>query len=81
MTRSTFNGLKQGLHGDETSSGAICYSSLPNSTQGERGVLRVGDQTSDCPRCGQRGSIAEGWAGFKWHGAPTALHGATVRCG
>ncbi|MFJ4375208.1 PAAR domain-containing protein [Pseudomonas japonica] len=81
MTRSTFNGLRQGLHGDETTTGAVCYSSLPNSTQGNRGVLRVGDQTSKCPRCGQPGTIVEGWAGFKWHGAPTALHGAQVQCG
>ncbi|MFJ4375791.1 PAAR domain-containing protein [Pseudomonas japonica] len=81
MTRSTFNGLGQGLHGDETTTGAVCYSSLPNSTQGNRGVLRVGDKTSKCPRCGQQGSIVEGWAGFKWHGAPTALHGAQVQCG
>ncbi|MDU9392164.1 PAAR domain-containing protein [Pseudomonas sp. zfem002] len=81
MTRSTVNGLGQGLHGDETTSGAVCYSSLPNSTQGNRGVLRVGDKTSKCPRCGQQGTIVEGWAGFKWHGAPTALHGAQVQCG
>ncbi|MFJ4375805.1 PAAR domain-containing protein [Pseudomonas japonica] len=81
MTRSTVNGLGQGLHGDETTTGAVCYSSLPNSTQGNRGVLRVGDKTSKCPRCGQQGTIVEGWEGFKWHGAPTALHGAQVQCG
>ncbi|MEE1922524.1 PAAR domain-containing protein [Pseudomonas sp. 148P] len=81
MTRSTINGLGQGLHGDETTTGAVCYSSLPHSTQGERGVLRVGDKTSDCPRCGQQGTIAEGWQGFIWNGAQTALHGARVRCG
>ncbi|OLS64658.1 PAAR domain-containing protein [Pseudomonas putida] len=81
MTRSTFNGLSQGLHGDETTTGAICYSSLQNMTQGNRGVLRVGDKTSACPRCGQQGSITEGWQGFTWFGAATALHGAEVQCG
>jgi len=80
MTRSIMNGLRQGLHGDETTTGAICYSSLINSTQGNRNVLRVGDKTSECPRCGQQGTIVEGWDGFKWHGEPTALHGARVEC-
>jgi len=81
VTRSTTNGLKQGLHGDETTTGAICYSSLPFIKQDNRGVLRVGDKTSNCPRCGQQGTIAEGWEGFKWNGAHTALHGARVQCG
>jgi len=81
MTRSTVNGLKQGLHGDETTTGAMCYSSLPFMKQDNRGVLRVGDKTSDCPHCGQQGTITEGWKGLKWNGAPTALHGAEVQCG
>lgn len=80
MTRATVNGLGQGLHGDKTTTGATCLSSLPKSTQGGRGVLRVGDKTTDCPQCGKQGVIAEGPKTFRWNGIPTALHGARVEC-
>ncbi|MFV2949378.1 PAAR domain-containing protein, partial [Pseudomonas japonica] len=81
MARSTLNGLGQGLDGDKTTTGATCISSLPNMSQEDRGVLRLGDKTTRCPRCGEVGVIAEGSQIFKWYDIPTALDGARIQCG
>ncbi len=81
MARSTLNGLGQGLDGDKTTTGATCISSLPNMSQEDRGVLRLGDKTTRCPRCGEMGVIAEGSQIFKWYDIPTALDGARIQCG
>jgi len=81
MPRSVLNGLGQGLHGDETTTGAICLTSLPDIAQYGRGVLRLGDKTTRCPRCSEVGTIAEGSPLFKWQGIPTALDGARIQCG
>lgn len=81
MARSILFGLGQGLHGDQTTTGAVCFSSLPNMAQDGRGVLRLGDKTTRCPRCGEVGTIAEGLDAFKWLGLPTAVDGARIQCG
>lgn len=81
MPRSTLNGLGQGLDGDKTTTGAVCISSLPNQTQDGLGVLRLGDKTTRCPRCGEVGTIAESSPGIHWDGIPTALDGARIECG
>ncbi len=81
MARSILFGLGQGLHGDQTTTGAVCFSSLPNMAQDGRGVLRLGDKTTRCPRCGEVGTIAEGLDAFKWMGQPTAVDGARIQCG
>ncbi len=58
MRRGSVNGIGQGLHGDFTTTGAVCISSLPNATQGGgRAVLRLGDKTTACPQCGKIGVI------------------------
>lgn len=79
--RGSVNGLGQGLHGDVTTTGAVCISSLPNATQSGRGVLRLGDKTTPCPECGKEGVIVESLPAMKWMGVPTVLDGATVHCG
>ncbi|CAI8874124.1 polymorphic toxin type 44 domain-containing protein [Pseudomonas sp. IT-P176] len=81
MIRASVNGLGQGLHGDVTTTGAICISSLPNATQGGRGVLRLGDKTTPCPLCGEKGVIVESLPAMKWMGVATALDGSRIHCG
>lgn len=81
MIRASVNGLGQGLHGDVTTTGAVCISSLPNATQGGRRVLRLGDKTTPCPQCGEEGEIVEGFPHMKWMGVATALDGARIQCG
>ena len=81
MGRGAVNGLGQGLHGDLTTTGAVCISSLPNAAQGRRGVLRLGDKTTPCKKCGKAGVIIDSLPAMKWHGIPTVLDGAEVRCG
>jgi uncharacterized Zn-binding protein involved in type VI secretion len=82
MGRGTVNGAGQGLHGDLTTTGAMCMSSLPQATLGgRRGVLRVGDETTPCPQCGKVGVIVEGFEAMKWAGIATALDRAAIHCG
>ena len=47
--RSTNYGRGQALHGDRTTTGAICCSTLPNCTEHGRGVIRVGDKNYGMP--------------------------------
>ncbi|VVP18808.1 hypothetical protein PS838_03732 [Pseudomonas fluorescens] len=68
MGRGTANGSGQGLHGDLTTTGAVCISSLPNATQGGRGVLRLGDKTTPCKQCGKAGVIIDSLPAMKWNG-------------
>lgn len=81
MTRAIVNGLGQGLDGDKTTTGAVCISSLPDSTQNGRGVLRLGDKTTACPQCGEVGTIVESSLAIHWNGMATALHGSRIQCG
>jgi uncharacterized Zn-binding protein involved in type VI secretion len=80
MGRGTANGSGQGLHGDLTTTGAVCISSLPNATQSGRGVLRLGDKTTPCKQCGKAGVIIDSLPAMKWNGIPTVLDGAEIRC-
>lgn len=72
--RSTNYGRGQALHGDRTTTGAICCSTLPNCTEHGRGVIRVGDKTTACPKCGKQGVVADG------EQQPDALHRSQRRC-
>lgn len=81
MSRGAVNGKGQGLHGDLTTTGAVCISSLPNASQGGRGVLRLGDKTTECKQCGKTGVIVDSLPAMKWGGIATVLDGAEVRCG
>jgi uncharacterized Zn-binding protein involved in type VI secretion len=82
MVRGSVNGLGQGLHLDVTTTGALCISSLPKASHGERGVLRLHDVTTPCPRCGKTGVIVGNLMPYmKYEGLPVAVHGAQIRCG
>lgn len=80
MARAIVDGLGQGLHGDKTTTGATCIGNFPWSTQDGRDVLRIGDSTTPCPKCGKAGTILEGSPAIHWHGRATALHGALIQC-
>ncbi|WP_171017132.1 PAAR domain-containing protein [Pseudomonas sp. G(2018)] len=81
MARMDVDGLGQGLDGDLTTTGAVCIASLPQARQGERGVLRLGDKTTPCKKCGKEGVIVESLPAMKWDDIPTVLDGARVHCG
>ena len=73
-------GRGQGLHGDKTTTGATCLSSLPEAHQMRRGILRQGDVTTPCPVCGKSGKIMEGESRMKFRSLPVATDGALVLC-
>ncbi|MFP3517395.1 PAAR domain-containing protein [Pseudomonas sp. SIMBA_077] len=81
MGRGTVNGIGQGLHGDLTTTGAVCLSSLASATQGGRSVLRLGDKTTPCPQCGKTGVIVDSLPAMLWGGIATVLDGASIYCG
>ena len=82
MRRGAVNGIGQGLHGDLTTTGAVCISSLPNATQGGGlGVLRLGDKTTPCPQCAKVGVIVDSLPAMKWMGIATVLDSAEIHCG
>lgn len=80
MSRASVRGAGQGLHGGLTTTGAVCISSLPNANQGGKGVLRLGDKTTPCPRCGKVGVLVESLPSMQWMGIATVLDGAKVHC-
>ncbi|MBC0852771.1 S-type pyocin domain-containing protein [Pantoea stewartii] len=69
------------LHGDKTTTGATILSTLPNCTEFGRAVVRVGDPTTTCPKCGQNGVIVDGESHSVWHGVAAAVDRSVVRCG
>ncbi|MGH8439609.1 MAG: PAAR domain-containing protein [Pseudomonas sp.] len=79
--RSNMFGRGEGLHGDKTTTGATCLSSLPQAAHCQRGILRKGDVTTLCPKCGKSGKIIEGDSRFKFYGIPVAVDGMMVLCG
>lgn len=82
MVRGSVNGFGQGLHLDVTTTGSLCISSLPSARQGGRGVLRLHDVTTPCPKCGKAGVIVGNlMPHMKYHGLPAAVHGAQIHCG
>lgn len=81
MNRMSVNGKGQGLHGDRTTTGAICLTSLPNASQNNRGILRIDDVTTACPKCGKVGRIISGDSRSTYNGRATAVDGSLVLCG
>lgn len=81
MNRMSVHGKGQGLHGDKTTTGAMCITSLPNASENNRGVLRIDDVTTACPKCGKVGRIISGDARATYNGRATAVDGALVLCG
>ncbi|KFE54130.1 polymorphic toxin type 44 domain-containing protein [Pseudomonas syringae] len=82
MVRSTAQGIGKGLDGDKTTTGAVCITSLPEATNGGRGILRLGDVTTPCPKCGKAGEIVGNlMPTMKYNGIPVAMDGAEILCG
>ncbi|ANI85323.2 PAAR domain-containing protein [Kosakonia oryzae] len=82
MWRDVIDGMGQGHHGDKTTTGATCYSSLQGTFwYGAPAPLRKGDRTSVCPACGKNGLIGEGSMRRQFATVPVALDGAIILCG
>ena len=79
--RSTWDGIPEGLHGDETTTGAQGLSSLPNFSNAHLGALRHGDKTTPCPKCGEVGEIIGNIPTMNLEGRIAAGNGATIICG
>lgn len=76
------NGKGWGLHGDKTSTGAVCFATKSDYSDCGKWVLQVGDQTTPCPKCGKVGVIATGDNTFTGMGAnPLAHDGSIITCG
>ncbi|MBM7016801.1 S-type pyocin domain-containing protein [Enterobacter cloacae] len=73
-------GRGQALENDRTTTGAMCIASITDSTEFGRRILRVGDKTTPCPRCGKQGVIVSGEERVTFHGVPAAVHGSKVHC-
>jgi len=79
MWRDEVDGIGQGHHGDKTTTGATCYSSLQHTFWiGAPAPLRKGDRTGICPACGKTASISEGTPSCQFGAVPVALHGPQV---
>ncbi|MEY6763100.1 PAAR domain-containing protein [Kluyvera ascorbata] len=79
--RSTWDGIPEGLHGDETTTGAQGLSSLPNFSNAHLGALRHGDKTTPCPKCGKVGEIIGNIPTMNLEGKIAAGADAVVICG
>ncbi|ECD9818594.1 pyocin, partial [Salmonella enterica] len=75
------HGRGQALDGDKTTTGAKCISSLPNVKNCGKGVVRLGDRTTVCPKCSKPGTIITGELSVSYGGSPAAVDGSFVMCG
>lgn len=82
MNRPDIHGRGQALHGDRTTSGAMLISTLQQHARADsRGIVRKGDPTTTCPKCGKPGVIVEGDPRNRWMGELAAVDGHIVSCG
>lgn len=79
--RTNNYGRGQALEFDKTTTGATCIGSLPNSTEYGRQIVRVGDKTTPCPKCGKVGVIVDGEPRVTWYGRASAVDCSLVLCG
>ena len=79
--RSTCYGRGTALEGDKTASGAECIASMSNDIEHGRRVVRVGDKTTRCPKCGEVGVIVSGEPRDTNNGKIAAVDGSIVHCG
>lgn len=78
--RSDCYGRGTALEGDKTTTGAECIASMSNDTEHGRRVVRVGDKTTPCPKCGEVGVIVSGEPRDTNNGKMAAVDGSIVRC-
>lgn len=64
MTRISIHGKGQALEGDITTTGAVCIASSTSYRGDNRRALRLGDATTECPKCEKAGIIVEGVSFF-----------------
>lgn len=81
MNRANIDGKGQAVDGDVTTTGAVCIASGSSYIYDGRKVLRVGDVTTRCPRCGKAGVVVEGVPWFTSDGQAVVMDGAQVTCG
>jgi len=79
--RSNCYGRGTALEGDKTASGAECIASMSNDIEHGRRVVRVGDKTTRCPKCGEVGVIVSGEPRDTNNGKIAAVDGSIVHCG
>ena len=79
--RSDCYGRGTALEGDKTTTGAICIASMSNDTEHGLRVVRVGDKTTPCPKCGETGIIVSGEPRDTNNGKIAAVDGSIVHCG
>ncbi|HGN0024429.1 TPA: PAAR domain-containing protein [Proteus mirabilis] len=79
--RPIIMGKAMALNGDKTTTGATCIATIETVTCFNKKALRVGDPTTNCPKCGQPGTVISGQQGFLNHGKLQAVHDSLVQCG
>ncbi|MGB8972378.1 MAG: PAAR domain-containing protein, partial [Pseudomonas capeferrum] len=79
--RVNLGGKGQAVDGDITTTGAVCIAAGHGYLSNGRRVLREGDRTTRCPRCGEQGTVVEGIRCFISGGQAVAMDGALVACG
>ncbi|HCR1072813.1 TPA: S-type pyocin domain-containing protein [Enterobacter cloacae] len=79
--RSDCYGRGTALEGDKTTTGAVCIASMSSDTEHGRRVMRVGDKTTRCPKCGKPGVVVSGEPRDTNMGKIAAVDGSEVRCG
>ena len=78
--RSNCYGRGTALEGDKTTTGAVCIASMSNDTEHGRRVMRVGDKTTRCLKCGEPGVVVSGEPRDTNMGKIAAVDGSIVRC-
>lgn len=80
-TRPIIMGKAIALNGDKTTTGATCIATIETVTCFNKKALRVGDPTTNCPKCGQPGTVISGPQGFLNHEKLQVVHDSIVQCG
>ncbi|WP_037377362.1 colicin E3/pyocin S6 family cytotoxin [Serratia sp. M24T3] len=78
--RSDCYGRGTALEGDKTTTGAECIPSMSNDSEHGRRVVRVGDKTTPCPKCGKVGVVVSGEPRDTNDGKIAAVDGSIVHC-
>lgn len=73
-------GRGQAFENDKTTTGARCIASI-NDSEFDRRIVRVGDMTTPCPKCGEPGRIINGESRVEFFGKAVAMDGSEVSCG
>lgn len=73
-------GRGQALENDKTTTGARCIASI-NDSEFDRRIVRVGDATTPCPKCGIPGRIINGELRVEFFGKAVAVDRSEVSCG